>query len=189
MQEAQNTKLVQDAYAAFGRGDIPALLAMVDDDVTWQPVIGAGKHVPTNGARKGKASVGEFFKILGQSVTFTTFEPREFIAQGDKVAVLGHYAAKAVSTGRGFDSDWMMLFTLKNGKMVDFKEFTDPGHNRRPIDRYIAFEIVKRSGTGGSDALGGTNCARHRHPGDRHCRGRDSALHKHGQSSSKHDPA
>lgn len=36
MQEAQNARVVQDAYAAFGRSDIPAIIGMLDDDIVWQ---------------------------------------------------------------------------------------------------------------------------------------------------------
>jgi ketosteroid isomerase-like protein len=62
MSEAQNTQLVKDAYAAFQRGDITAILNMLDEAVDWHGVIGT---------------------------EFDTFDPREFIAQGDKVAVMG----------------------------------------------------------------------------------------------------
>ena len=61
MQEAQNTKLVQEAYASFLKGDVAGVLARLDEQVDWQPVIGAGKHVPKSGARRGVAQVGEFF--------------------------------------------------------------------------------------------------------------------------------
>jgi ketosteroid isomerase-like protein len=124
MQEAQNTRVVQDAYTAFERGDIPGILAALDDNVVWRPVMGAGAHVPTAGERRGKIAVGEFFKILGDTVAFERFEPAEFIAQGDKVVVLGHYAAKTPA-GRRFVSDWAMVFALRNGKVVSFQEFTD----------------------------------------------------------------
>ena len=125
MHEAENTKSIQAAYAAFGRGDIPAVLANIDEHATWQPVVGLGKHVPTNGLHRGKAAIAEFFKTLGESARFTTFEPREFIAQGDKVVALGHYKATAIATGRGFETDWVMIFTFKDGKVVAFKEFAD----------------------------------------------------------------
>ena len=124
MQEAQNTKIVQDAYAAFGRGDVQALLGYFDENILWKPVQGAARHVPTAGERRGKASVGEFFKIVSEQVNFLRFEPREFVAQGDKVVALGHYEAKA-PTGRGFESDFVMVFTLRDGKVVQFQEFSD----------------------------------------------------------------
>ena len=124
MQEAQNTKVVQDAYAAFGRGDIPAILNLLDENVTWKPVTGAADYVPTAGERHGKASVKEFFKILGESVQFERFEPREFVAQDDKVVALGRYTGKTPG-GRTFESEWVMIFTLRGGKVVTFQEFAD----------------------------------------------------------------
>ena len=120
--EAQNTKAVQDAYAAFGRGDVPAILASLSDDVVWMGVYGTGKHVPTSGERRGKAAVGEFFTQVAQTVTFSRFEPREFIATGDKVVALGHYTA-TTPIGKGFDSDFAMVFTFRNGKIVAYQEF------------------------------------------------------------------
>jgi ketosteroid isomerase-like protein len=125
MQDAQNTKLVQDAYGDFGRGDIASIIGRMDVNVIWHAVIGAGKHVPTSGVKNGPAAVAQFFKILAQSIAFTRFEPREFIAQGDKVVVLGFYSATAIPTGRQFESEWVMIFTVKNGKVTEFKEFSD----------------------------------------------------------------
>jgi ketosteroid isomerase-like protein len=122
MNEAQNTKTVQEMYAAFGRGDIPTLLANVADDIVWVGVYGTGAHVPTSGERQGKAAVGEFFKQVASNVNFSTFEPREFIATGDKVVTLGRYTA-TTPLKKGFDSDFAMVFTLRNGKVTHFQEF------------------------------------------------------------------
>jgi ketosteroid isomerase-like protein len=122
MQETQNTKVVQDAYAAFSRGDIQTLLGYMADDVLWNAVYGAGSHVPTAGERRGKAAVGEFFKQVAQNVNFSRFDPREFIATGDKVVALGHYTA-TTPIKKVFDSDFAMVFTLQNGKIAQFQEF------------------------------------------------------------------
>jgi ketosteroid isomerase-like protein len=124
MQEAQNTKVVQDAYAAFSRGDIQTLLTYVADDVVWAGVYGAAAHVPTSGVRRGKGAVAEFFKQLAEHVQFQQFEPKEFVATGDKVVALGHYAA-TTPTKKGFESDFAMVFTLRNGKVTHFQEFCD----------------------------------------------------------------
>jgi ketosteroid isomerase-like protein len=93
MQDEQNTKVVQDAYAAFGRGDVQGILDKLDDRNVWRGVYGAGPHVPTAGERRGKVQVGEFFKQLAENVRFSRFEPTEFIASGGKVVALGHYRA------------------------------------------------------------------------------------------------
>jgi uncharacterized protein len=125
MLEADNTKVVKEAYAAFGRGDIPALLKTLDDKVTWKAVTGAGPQVPFAGERHGKASVAEFFRLLAEVQTFEQFEPREFIAQGNKVVTLGHYKGMPKGTSKLFESDFVMVFTLREGKVVHFQEFTD----------------------------------------------------------------
>src|SRR5437763_14142065 len=91
MQESQNTKVIQDAYAAFSRGDVQTIPSSLADDVRWNGVYGAGSHVPMSGERRGKAAVGEFFKQVAENVKFQQFEPKEFIAMGDKVIALGHY--------------------------------------------------------------------------------------------------
>jgi ketosteroid isomerase-like protein len=125
MSEAQNTKVVQDCYAAFGRGDVQTILNALGDDIVWQGVKGAGPQVPTSGERRGKAAVGNFFKQVGESVAFSRFEPRDYIAQGDKVAVLGRYTGTSSSKKKPFDSDWVMVFTFRNGKIVFYQEYCD----------------------------------------------------------------
>jgi hypothetical protein len=62
---------------------------------------------------------------LAETVAFERFEPREFIAQRDRVAVLGHYKGTALSTGRSVESDWVMVFTRRDGKVVQFREYAD----------------------------------------------------------------
>jgi ketosteroid isomerase-like protein len=137
MDAAQNTQVVQKAYAAFGRGDIPAVLELLDEKVIWHPVTGAGPQVPTAGVRHGKREVGEFFRILGESINFQQFEPRRYVAEDDTVVALGHY--RATTTGGGsFDSDWVMVFTVRNAKVVNFQEFTDSAALNAAFERQPA---------------------------------------------------
>src|SRR5437763_561156 len=49
MQEAANTKVVQEAYAAFARGDVAAILERIDDNVVWNGVYGTNASVPRPG--------------------------------------------------------------------------------------------------------------------------------------------
>ena len=124
MGAGQHTSVVQEAYAAFGRGDVPGILATLDDHIVWKAVHGAAPHVPTAGERRGKPAVSEFFRILGESFQFERFEPREFIEQGDRVAVLGFYTART-STGKRIESEWVMVFTFRNERIAEFQEFTN----------------------------------------------------------------
>jgi ketosteroid isomerase-like protein len=123
--EQENTKIIQDAYTAFGRGDIAALLDILDDEVLWSPLLGASPKIATAGDWRGKAGVQEFFQRLGGECSYQMFEPREFIAQGETVVALGRFEGTANATGRKFASDWAMVFSLRNGKITRFREYAD----------------------------------------------------------------
>ena len=88
MSEAENTQIAKDAYAAFGRGDIPAVLGVMTDDIEWV-FPGPAEVLPNAGTFTGKEAVGAWFGTLDATVEFQVFEPREFIAQGDKLVALG----------------------------------------------------------------------------------------------------
>ena len=79
---------------------------------------------PRRGVRRGKAAVAEFFRQVAANVNFSTFEPKEFVAADDKVVALGHYTA-TTPIGKSFDADFAMVFTLRNGKILRFQEFSD----------------------------------------------------------------
>jgi ketosteroid isomerase-like protein len=123
MNEQQNTQLVRQAYECFQAGDIPGLMDLCAEDIEWK--LDPTEGVPFTGARHGKGAVMEFFSTLDQSQHPLHFEPREFIAQGDKVVALGHYAWSVKSTDRVFESDWAEIFTIRDGKIAGFREFTD----------------------------------------------------------------
>lgn len=121
MSEQANVLVVRDAYAAFQRGDIQAILDSLTENVEWL----APPVEPVGGTYHGRDGVAQFFKNVNDNSEFTSFEPREFIAQGDRVVALGHYAATVRSTGRSYKCDWAMAFTLTGGKISKFQEYTD----------------------------------------------------------------
>jgi len=118
-----NISFVQSLYAAFGRGDIAALVAGLSSDVDWHVTGKAG--YPTFGTWKGPAKVQEFFKLVAETEEFSDFTPKSFHADGDKVFVLGNYTLKVKKTGRQVASAWCHVFTLRDGKCSGFIEFND----------------------------------------------------------------
>jgi ketosteroid isomerase-like protein len=125
MSAERNTQVVKDAYAAFVRGDVAAILASVADDVEWEGVKGAEGVVPQAGVRHGRAAVAQFFQQVNDTIAFETFEPREYVAQDDVVVAIGRYSGKAKPTGRAVGGDFVMVFTIRDGKVARFREFTD----------------------------------------------------------------
>jgi uncharacterized protein len=118
-----NSDLIRSLYAAFGRGDVKTILDSVDPTIEWVSN-GDDKIIPWGGRRGGVAGAASFFQSLAENLEFEAFEPREFFEDGDTVIVVGRTRAR-VKTGGVFDSDWTHLFTLKNGKLLRFREFYD----------------------------------------------------------------
>ncbi len=125
MSEEQNQQTVQGLYEAFGRGDVPTMLAALSDDVDWR--LDGPASVPYFGQFKGHGGVVDFLTKLGSNVEMERFEPREFIAKGDKVVVLGGERGRVKSTGQAFDNEWAMVFTFKDGKVTSFRSYEDSG--------------------------------------------------------------
>ena len=123
MDRQQNLELVQRGYEAFGRGDLDGLLALLDESVEWRSPGPA--DLPTAGTRRGKQQVAEFFRALGEMLDMQRFEPQTFLADGDRVIVLGDDTARIKATGKVLDSRWAHTFTVKNGKIIGFEEYLD----------------------------------------------------------------
>jgi ketosteroid isomerase-like protein len=122
MSVQENVQIVKDAYAAFGRGDIQGLLALLVEDIEW---ISPGGALPPADTYRGPAAVAGFFQKLSETVEFSSFEPREFVAEGDRVLVVGFDSWRAKATNRTFEGHWVMAFTVRNGKVTNVREYID----------------------------------------------------------------
>ncbi|MGH9941795.1 MAG: nuclear transport factor 2 family protein [Pyrinomonadaceae bacterium] len=124
MSERENVVVVEQIFASFGRGDVPAVLSALVEEVEWF-IPGPPDVIPYAGMRRGRAEVLRFFEALGGAVEFERFEPREFIAQGDAVVALGFERGRVRATSRAFDNPWAMAFRLRDGKVVSFYSYED----------------------------------------------------------------
>lgn len=115
------TEVVQQVYAAFGRGDVPAILSMVADEVDWEFVGSAG--LPYAGNRRNHAEVAGFFAAIPPNDDIQVFEPREFIEADSKVTVLGWEKATALDTGEAFETEWVHVWTISDGKVTRWRGF------------------------------------------------------------------
>ncbi|HSV47771.1 MAG TPA: nuclear transport factor 2 family protein [Ramlibacter sp.] len=111
-------EVVQAAYAAFGSGDVESILKLVADDVDWK-FYGA-KGLPYTGAFRTKGDVATWFASVAQADDIQAFEPREFIVGGDHVTVLGWERTRALPGDKVFETDWVHIFTVRDGLVVRF---------------------------------------------------------------------
>ena len=119
-----NIGLIQSLYAAFGRGDIAGIVASTTPDVTWG-LDGRPQDVPMLGQHKGHAGVQQFFKVLAETHDITSFTPQEFYADADKVFVIGRYSWTMKPSGRSGSSDWLHVWTVRNGKISGMRSLND----------------------------------------------------------------
>ena len=123
MSEQENLAVVHSVYAAFGRGDLNGILALLDPQVSWRTP--GAPDLPTGGLRHGVAEVRDFFGLLLSTFDMQDFQPSDFLAQGDKVVVLGTSREGPKGTGRLVDFRWVHVFTIRGGKIVSFEEPAD----------------------------------------------------------------
>ncbi|NJN83625.1 MAG: nuclear transport factor 2 family protein [Caldilineaceae bacterium] len=124
MNQQENIQVVNNLYMAFGRGDMPAILNVLAQDVDWL-FVGRPEDVPFAGSRQGHEQMMEFFTIVGHTVDVLEFGPREIMAFDDKVLVLGHERVRVKATDQVFETDWAHLFTVQNGKITHLREYYD----------------------------------------------------------------
>lgn len=116
-----NVQQVQDVFQRFGRGDVPAIMEMLADDVIidfYGPSV-----VPYAGHWAGKDKARRFFETVLANVEIHQFDPLEFIAERDKVVVFGHLRLTAKPTGGSIESDFVHVITVKDGKWTHFRDF------------------------------------------------------------------
>lgn len=116
-----NATLVQSAYDAFGRGDIASVIDMVGDDVDWS----SPATLPQGGRFRGKVGVGEFFQGVGGAWATLALDV-ECVCEGGADLVIGLVRAEGNrqdGTPSGYGATH--VFTVRAGKIVRFREYTD----------------------------------------------------------------
>lgn len=113
-----NTETVQELYTAFGRGDLPAILAKLADDVVWEsegPTI-----VSFSGIRHGVNETKGFFESLAADHSIPQLTITDYVANGDAVMTLGRYTAIMKATGKTFDSPIAHYWKFRDGKVARY---------------------------------------------------------------------
>ncbi len=116
-----NTDHVGKAYAGFARGDIPAILELLDDDVDWS----APGTLPQGGAFKGRDGVLKFFESIGAAWDQLTVQTEVIADVGDDTVVAIVDAAGTLRGGHAGGYGAVHVFTMRGGRIARFREFVD----------------------------------------------------------------
>ena len=121
MSTQENVQIVKDFFAALGRGDKQGLLALSAEDIEW---IIPGEDWPLAGTHRGHAGLADLLETASKTIETST-ERREYVAQGDRVLVVGFAKGKIKATNRTFEDDWVFAITVRNGKVTNIREYVD----------------------------------------------------------------
>ena len=118
----QSVQVVKDIYAAFGRGDVPAVLGAMTQDIEWREAEG----LPYGGRYTGPEQVAE--KVFGPITTDVegfTVTPEEYVASGDSVVSIGRYTGMGKETGKALDVPYAHVWQIEGGKIAKLSQFVD----------------------------------------------------------------
>jgi len=122
MSAQANVQVVKDFFAAMGSGDKQGLLALAAEDIEW---IVPGEDWPLAGTHRGHAGLRDFLRKASETVETSFPEPPEYVAQGDRVLVVGFATGRIKATNRTFEDHWVFAMTVRDGKVAKIREYVD----------------------------------------------------------------
>ena len=122
MSTQENVQIVKDFFAAMGGSDRQALLPLVAEDIEW---IIPGEDWPLAGTHRGHKGLKALLQKASESMETSFPEPPEFVAQGDRVLVVGFARGRIKATNRTFEDHWVFAITVRNGKLMNIREYID----------------------------------------------------------------
>jgi uncharacterized protein len=122
MSTEKNGQIVKKFLAALGRRDKQDLLALSAEDIEW---IIPGEDWPLAGTHRGHAGLNNLLQKANETVETSFPEPPEFVAQGDRVLVIGVARGRIKATNRTFEDHWVFAITIRNGKVTNIREYVD----------------------------------------------------------------
>jgi ketosteroid isomerase-like protein len=122
MSIEENVQTVKNFMSALGRRDQQGLLALSAEDIEW---IIPGEGWPLAGTHRGHAGLENLLQKANETVETSYPEPPEFIAQRDRVLVIGFTRGRIKATNQAFEDHWVFAITVRDGKLANVREYVD----------------------------------------------------------------
>ena len=118
----ESVQIVKGFFEALGRRDQHGLLALSAEDIEW---VVPGQDWPLAGTHRGHAGLELLLQKANDSVETSYPEPPEFVAQGDRVLVVGVATGTIKATNKPFKDNWVFDITVRDGKVKLIREYID----------------------------------------------------------------
>jgi ketosteroid isomerase-like protein len=125
---AQNVATLREAYRLWHEtkgGSVKVWLDLMADDVKVRSLAAGGPAAPFTSAHNSKEQFERYFEGLLAEWQMIHYTTGQFIAEGDRVAMLGSTAWRNRKTGREVDTPKADFWTFRDGKVVEFYELYD----------------------------------------------------------------
>ncbi len=113
-------------YQAYGEGDMNALKNTLSENIIW--IYHGTKEIEHAEEYKGKSGVEKFFDNVNAHIEYLDFQPNQFIAEDDKVMVLGNEKQKINRNSEILEQEWVQIYTVENGLITQMEEFSNTSH-------------------------------------------------------------
>ena len=123
MIEQTNIDVIQEVYAAFTRGDMPAILSRIDPEADL--IFEAPAVIPWAGNWHGLDGWTRFFQTLAEAADEIVLQMEPFAAEDEHLVTIGRYQARVKSTGKRIDAPLIHLWTLRDSKVIRCLELTN----------------------------------------------------------------
>lgn len=141
MSTLDNAKIVKAFFAAIGGADKQALQALCAEDIEW---IIPGDGWPLAGTHRGHAGLADVLRKASE-MEISSPEPPEFVAQGDRVLMVGFAKGKVKATDRSFEDYFVFAITVRNGKLTNIREYVDTQALARASEVLPSAERARRN--------------------------------------------
>jgi hypothetical protein len=141
MSTLENVQIVKDFFAAMGSGDKQGLLALSAEDIEW---IIPGEGWPLAGTHRGHAGLADLLQKASETLETSYPKAFEFVAQGDRVLVVGFATGRIIATNKTFEDDWVFAITVRNGKLTNVREYIDTQALARASEMSLGNEEIIR---------------------------------------------
>jgi ketosteroid isomerase-like protein len=121
---SENVETVRGVYEALARGDIPAVLGVLDENVEWYEA----EHITywPGGPFMGRQAVADgVFARIPQDFDGFTIDIGRIVGCGDTVLVEARYRATVRATGKPLDAQVAHVWDLRDGKVVHWQQYGD----------------------------------------------------------------
>ncbi|MBN9661385.1 MAG: nuclear transport factor 2 family protein [Acidobacteria bacterium] len=122
MSTKQNIQIVKEFFAAINSYNERDLWALAAENMEW---IIPGEGWPLAGTYRGHAELAALLKKAFQEVETKYPKPPEFVAQGDRVLVIGIATGKIKATNKKFEDHWVFDITVRDGRVAHITEYID----------------------------------------------------------------